>query len=85
MTRNCFAIGGRGTLQPEPIRGYGGRKILAQIGAEAGERVFAPVGLDLGAEGPEQVAIAIVGELLALHASRQPWSLREKEGAIHAG
>ena len=62
-----------------------GRKILAQIGAEAGERVFAPVGLDLGAEGPEQVAIAIVGELLALHASRQPWSLREKEGAIHAG
>ena len=62
-----------------------GRKILAQIGAEAAERVFAPVGLDLGAEGPEQVAIAIVGELLAVHASRQPWSLREKEGAIHAG
>ena len=62
-----------------------GRKILAQLGAEAGERVFAPVGLDLGAEGPEQVAIAIVGELLAVHASKQPWSLREKEGAIHAG
>jgi xanthine/CO dehydrogenase XdhC/CoxF family maturation factor len=62
-----------------------GRKILAQIGAEAGERFFAPVGLDLGAEGPEQVAIAIVGELLAVHASRHPWSLREKEGAIHAG
>jgi xanthine/CO dehydrogenase XdhC/CoxF family maturation factor len=57
-----------------------GRKILEQIGAEAGERVFAPVGLDLGAEGPEQVAIAIVGELLAVHASKQPWSLREKEG-----
>ncbi|HEY1250117.1 MAG TPA: XdhC family protein [Thermoanaerobaculia bacterium] len=62
-----------------------GRKILTQIGAEAGERFFAPVGLDLGAEGPEQIAVAIVGELLAVHASRQPWSLREKEGAIHAG
>jgi xanthine dehydrogenase accessory factor len=62
-----------------------GRKILEQIGVEAGDRVFAPVGLDLGAEGPEQVAIAIVGELLAVHASRQPSSLREKEGAIHAG
>ncbi len=24
-----FAIGGRGTLQPEPIRGYGGRQVLA--------------------------------------------------------
>ncbi len=62
-----------------------GRKILAQIGADAAGRVFAPVGLDLGAEGPEQVAIAIVGELLAEHASKQPWSLREREGAIHAG
>ena len=61
------------------------QKILKQLGLEADDRVFAPVGLDLGAEGPEQVAIAIVGELLAVHASRQPWSLREKEGAIHAG
>jgi xanthine dehydrogenase accessory factor len=61
------------------------RLILSQLGVSAGERVFAPVGLDLGAEGPEQVAIAIVGELLAVHASREPWSLREKEGAIHAG
>ncbi len=24
-----FAIGGRGTLQPEPIRGYGGREVIA--------------------------------------------------------
>jgi xanthine/CO dehydrogenase XdhC/CoxF family maturation factor len=62
-----------------------GRKILEQIGAQAGERVFTPIGLDLGAEGSEQVAIAIVGELLAVHAEKQPWSLREKEGAIHAG
>ena len=62
-----------------------GAEILAQIGAEAGGRVFTPVGLDLGAEGPEQVALAIVAELLAVRSSRAPWSLREKEGAIHAG
>ncbi|HYR46117.1 MAG TPA: XdhC family protein, partial [Thermoanaerobaculia bacterium] len=62
-----------------------GAKILSEIGAAAGERVFTPVGLDLGAEGPEQVALSIVAELLAVHSSRQPWSLREKEGAIHAG
>jgi xanthine/CO dehydrogenase XdhC/CoxF family maturation factor len=66
-----------------------GAKILEEIGANAsdpaGERVFTPVGLDLGAEGPEQVALSIVAELLAVHSSRQPWSLREKEGAIHAG
>ena len=59
-------------------------KILAQFGPVPDGRVFAPVGLDLGAEGPEQVAIAIVAELLAVHSARQPSSLREKEGAIHA-
>src|SRR5262249_60347233 len=62
-----------------------GAKILSQIGTEAGGRVFTPVGLDLGAEGPEQIAIAIVAELLAVRSSRQPWSLREKEAPIHAG
>ena len=62
-----------------------GRRILSEIGVEGGDRVFTPVGLDLGAEGPEQVAIAIVGELLAVNAARQPASLREKQGAIHAG
>lgn len=62
-----------------------GAKILSQIGVDAGDRIFTPVGLDLEADGPEQVAISIVAELLAVRSSRQPWSLREKEGAIHAG
>lgn len=63
-----------------------GAKILSEIGADGSVagRVFTPVGLDLGAEGPEQVAISVVAELLAVHSSRQPWSLRERAGAIHA-
>jgi xanthine/CO dehydrogenase XdhC/CoxF family maturation factor len=59
-------------------------EILRQIGAEGDERVFGPVGLDLGAEGPEQVALAVVAELLATHTSREPAHLRQKQGAIHA-
>ena len=59
-------------------------EILRQIGAEGDERVFGPVGLDLGAEGPEQVALAVVAELLAAHASREPAHLHQKRGAIHA-
>jgi xanthine/CO dehydrogenase XdhC/CoxF family maturation factor len=60
------------------------REILRQIGAESSDRLFAPVGLDLGAEGPEQIAIAIVAEVLAAHSAREPWPLRQREGAIHA-
>lgn len=60
------------------------QEILRQIGAEAGDRVYGPVGLDLGAEGSEQVALSIVAELLAAYSSREPAHLREKEAAIHA-
>lgn len=59
-------------------------EILRQIGAEGDARVFGPVGLDLGAEGPEQVALAVVAELLAAHTSREPAHLRQRSGAIHA-
>ncbi len=60
-------------------------EILHQIGATATDRIFAPIGLDLGADGPEQVAVSIVAELLSVRAPSAPGHLREKEGVIHAG
>lgn len=62
-----------------------GNELLALLGVDVDERVFAPVGLNLGADGPEQIAISIVGELLAVLARQQPVHLREKGLAIHAG
>ncbi len=59
--------------------------ILREIGAPGDERVFGPVGLDLGADGPRQVAISIVAELLAFVAKREPRHLCERKEAIHAG
>jgi xanthine dehydrogenase accessory factor len=60
--------------------------ILREIGAADadGERVFGPVGLDLGADGPRQVAISIVAELLAFIARREPRHLNERKEPIHA-
>jgi xanthine dehydrogenase accessory factor len=48
------------------------------------DRIHAPVGLDLGGEGAEQVALAIVGEILAVRAGRRPLPLRERVRPIHA-
>ena len=45
--------------------------------------VYAPVGLDLGAETPEEIALSIVSEIAAVLAGRTPRSLRERSGPIH--
>jgi xanthine/CO dehydrogenase XdhC/CoxF family maturation factor len=58
--------------------------ILREIGREDDERVYGPVGLDLGADGPRQVAVSIVAELLAFTAQREPRHLSERKEAIHA-
>jgi xanthine/CO dehydrogenase XdhC/CoxF family maturation factor len=58
-------------------------ELLRQLGAEADDRVFGPVGLDLGADGAEQIAVSIVAELLAVRSDRAPGHLRRRRGAIH--
>jgi xanthine/CO dehydrogenase XdhC/CoxF family maturation factor len=60
-------------------------EILREIDAADASRVFGPVGLDIGADGPRQVALSIVAELLAFTARRQPRHLCERREAIHAG
>lgn len=46
-------------------------------------RIFGPVGLDIGTDGAEQVALAVVAELLAVRSGRRPRSLRERRAPIH--
>ncbi len=59
------------------------KKLFQELGVPEHERVYAPVGLDLGAEGPEQVAISILAEVLAVRGGREPLHLRVKRGGIH--
>src|SRR5439155_23319488 len=64
-------------------------RILRNVAAEGGRpidegRVYAPVGLDIGTDGAEQVALAVIAELLAVRSGRRARSLRERRVAIHA-
>ena len=45
--------------------------------------IHAPAGLDIGADGAEQVATAIVAEILAVLHGRGGGRLRERPGSIH--
>ncbi|MNX76415.1 putative xanthine dehydrogenase subunit A [compost metagenome] len=47
------------------------------------DTLYAPVGLDLGAESPEEVALAICAEIRAVLAGRPGGFLRERSGSIH--
>jgi len=65
-------------------------KLLEQLRREGYEPreedlrvVHGPAGLDLGGDGPEEVAWAIVGELLAVRNGRRGGFLKDRSGPIH--
>jgi xanthine/CO dehydrogenase XdhC/CoxF family maturation factor len=60
-------------------------RLLAINGWEsnAGQRLFAPVGLDLGAEAPEQIALSILAEIQSALSGRAGGPLRDRTGSIH--
>jgi xanthine dehydrogenase accessory factor len=53
------------------------------VGSAALERVMGPIGLDLGARTPEETAISICAEIIALRTGRSVASLRDAAGPIH--
>jgi len=59
---------------------------LAEVGINKPEdlaRIMSPIGLDLGARSPEETAISICAEIIALHTGRRAPSLKDRDGPIH--
>jgi xanthine/CO dehydrogenase XdhC/CoxF family maturation factor len=48
------------------------------------DRVFAPVGMDIGGDGPDAIALAVIAEISAVINGRKGGHLRDKKGALHS-
>ena len=77
--------------QPAYLGLLGPRKRALKLVAEPGvptdllqrPQVFAPVGLDVGAETPEEIAASLVAEILMVLRGRAGAPLRRRPGSIH--
>ena len=47
------------------------------------ERLHGPVGINIGAESAEEIAVSILAEILSVVRNQKPVQLKEKLGNIH--
>jgi xanthine dehydrogenase accessory factor len=85
------------TLWPSPLRYIGilgsgrrTRRLLDQVQGTGRShrdhslgRVYGPMGLDIGADTPEEIALAVVAEIKAVLTGRLGGMLRTREGPLH--
>lgn len=61
------------------------RRMLAELPEVPSHwNLFAPVGIDLGAKTPEQIALAVVAEIQLVLSGAAGGSMRDRPGPIHA-
>jgi xanthine dehydrogenase accessory factor len=82
LRTEAFYIGALGSRRNQERR----RARLLEMGADEDEleRVSGPSGLDIGAATPEETALSILAEILAVRAGRAGGRLKEAGGRIHA-
>lgn len=58
-------------------------KLLKEIGANFSENLYAPVGLDIGADTPEAIALSIAAEIQSVLRRREGGFLRNRHGSVY--
>ena len=61
-------------------------KLLGEISLDEQEKkkLYAPVGLDIGADNPQEIALAIIAEIQAVINNRSAGFLRNRHLPIHS-
>ena len=55
-----------------------------QFDFDSAQHLYSPVGLDIGADNPEEIALAIAAEIQAVLQKRSGGFLKERNGSIHS-
>lgn len=83
LASNAFYVGALGPKRRT-------EQLLEEIAAEGKTftedrlaRLFAPAGLDMGADTPEGIALSIIGEIQSVLRSRNGGHLRNRQGSIY--
>jgi xanthine/CO dehydrogenase XdhC/CoxF family maturation factor len=93
MTHNyrydIVALKGLLALNPRYIGVLGPKKKMQRMVDELGlgecpPNVYGPVGLDIGAESPEEIALSVVSEIKAVMSGREAASLKNLTETIHS-
>ena len=80
LRSNAFYVGALGPKRrTEQLLG----EIDQQFTTEQLERLYAPAGLDIGADTPECIALSIIGEIQSVLAKRSGGNLRNRQGSIY--
>ena len=59
------------------------RGVAPDARAAHGARVYGPVGLDVGGDGPEAIALAVIAEVSAVASGRSGGHLRDRSAPLH--
>jgi xanthine dehydrogenase accessory factor len=76
VSQNCAYIGALGPKRRT-------QRLLQSLPGLDSQKVFAPVGLDIGAESSEEIALAAIAEIQSVLKNRPAGRLSDRSGPIH--